>query len=276
VEVKGPDGVVEELQCRFLIDASGRGNLTGNQEGLRVVHPRLRKLAVFGHFAGVRMSAGSAGGDTVIVRLGDKWFWLIPLSPERVSVGCVMDQGEYAAVQRPAAEVFEGIWRSSAAMRERMREAQAVSAIQTTADFSYHNRRLVGRRQLRVGDAAGFMDPIFSAGVYLAMTSGQRAARVVLESLERGDDGVGRLREYERQVWRAMKTYWRMVEQFYTRPFMELFFSPRERFQLASAVNAILAGELNGGWRLGWRMQLFFLLVRVQRRWPLVPRAELD
>jgi FADH2-dependent halogenase len=187
-----------------------------------------------------------------------------------------MDQGEYAAVQRPAAEVFEGIWRSSAAMRERMREAQAVSAIQTTADFSYHNRRLVGRRQLRVGDAAGFMDPIFSAGVYLAMTSGQRAARVVLESLERGDDGVGRLREYERQVWRAMKTYWRMVEQFYTRPFMELFFSPRERFQLASAVNAILAGELNGGWRLGWRMQLFFLLVRVQRRWPLVPRAELD
>ena len=161
-------------------------------------------------------------------------------------------------------------------MRDRMGKATAVSPIQTTSDFSYRNRRLVGPRLLRVGDAAGFMDPIFSAGVYLAMTSGQRAAGAVIESLDRGDDGAARLARYERQLLRAMKTYWRMVEHFYTTPFMELFFSPRERFQLASAVNAILAGELNGGWRLSWRMQLFFLLIRIQRRWPLVPRATFE
>jgi FADH2-dependent halogenase len=224
----------------------------------------------------VRVSEGEAGGDTVIVRLGNKWFWLIPLSREKVSVGCVMDQEEFVRAQSPPAVLFEQIWRSSVAMRDRLGEAQAVSAIQTTSDFSYRNRRLVGPRLLRVGDAGGFMDPIFSAGVYLAMTSGQRAARVVDESLERGDDGAEGLARYERRFLRAMKVYWQMVEHFYTTPFMELFFSPRERFQLTSAVNAILAGELEGGWRLNCRMRLFFLLIRVQRRWPLVPRATFD
>ena len=270
------DGAGEKFRGQFVIDASGRGNLTGNQENLRVVHPRLKKLAVFGHFRGVRVSPGEAGGDTVIVRLGDKWFWLIPLSEEKVSVGCVMDQAEYVRAQEPPGVLFERIWRSSSAMRERLSEAQAVSPIQTTSDFSYRNRRLVGRRLLRVGDAAGFMDPIFSAGVYLAMTSGQSAARAVMESLDRGEDGAVRFERYEKRVMGAMQTYWRMVEHFYTTPFMELFFSPRERFQLASAVNAILAGELEGGWRLHWRMRLFFLLIRVQRRWPLVARVTFE
>jgi hypothetical protein len=62
------------------------------------------------------------------------------------------------------------------------------------------------------------------------------------------------------------------VEHFYTTPFLEVFFSPRENFQLASAVNAALAGELEGGWKLSWRMRLFFLLVRVQKQLPFVPQ----
>jgi flavin-dependent dehydrogenase len=276
VEARSQGGLTESFRGAFVIDASGRGNLTGNQEGLRMVHPRLKKVAVFGHFTGVQVSEGAAGGDTVIVRLGNKWFWLIPISNEKVSVGCVMDQEELAGAGLSPAALFERTWRSSAAMCERMHGAQAVSPIQTTSDFSYRNRRLVGPRLLRVGDAAGFMDPIFSAGVYLAMTSGQQAARAVMEVLDQGGDGRARFERYERHLTRAMKTYWRMVEHFYTTPFMELFFSPRERLQLASAVNAILAGELNGGWRLHWRMQLFFLLIRVQRRWPLVPRAAFD
>jgi flavin-dependent dehydrogenase len=276
VDARNQAGVTESFRGLFLVDASGRGNLTGNQEGLRIVHPRLKKIAIFGHFSGVRVSEGDPGGDTVIVRLGNKWFWLIPLSAEKVSVGCVLDQEEFARAQLPPATLFDQIWRSSAAMRERMHQARSVSPIQTTSDFSYRNRRLVGPRLLRVGDAAGFMDPIFSAGVYLAMTSGQRAARAVLEALGRGDDGAVLLARYERELLRAMRTYWQMVEHFYTAPFMELFFSPRERFQLASAVNAILAGELNGGWRLNWRMRLFFLLIKIQRRWPLVPRATFD
>ncbi len=276
IEARSDGGAQECFFGSFLVDASGRGNLTGNQEGLRIVHPRLKKIAIFGHFGGVRLPEGEAGGDTVIVRLENKWFWLIPLSSEKVSVGCVMDHEEFIRAQLPGDVLFEKIWRSSTAMRSRMQNAQVIAPIQTTSDFSYRNRRLVGSRLLRVGDAAGFMDPIFSAGVYLAMTSGHHAAKIILESLDRGDDGAASLARYERDFLRAMKTYWRMVEHFYTTPFMELFFSPRERFYLASAVNAILAGELDGGWRLSLRIHLFFLMVKLQAHWPLVPRATFD
>ncbi|MEO5802235.1 MAG: NAD(P)/FAD-dependent oxidoreductase [Verrucomicrobiota bacterium] len=278
VSVEGRNGLgkAEPLRAKFLIDASGRSNLTGNQDGLRVIHPSLKKLAVFGHFTGVRVDAGEKAGDTIIVRLQNKWFWLIPLSREKVSVGCVMDQAEFAAAKKLPSEMFDEMWKSSLPMRERMETAQIVGEIHVTSDFSYYNRRLVGERLLRVGDAAGFMDPIFSAGVYLAMHSGKLAAQTVLDTLVAGDSGAKRFAHYEKRVGHAMRFYWEMVEHFYTTPFMEVFLEPREKFQLASAVNAALAGEVEGGWAMRWRMRLFFWIVKLQARHPLLPRISFD
>ncbi|HEX4645864.1 MAG TPA: NAD(P)/FAD-dependent oxidoreductase [Verrucomicrobiae bacterium] len=276
VEARDDSGQVQKLEGSFLIDASGRGNLTGNQEGLRVIHPHLKKLAIFGHFDGVKLDEGEPGGDTVIVRLENKWFWLIPLAKEKVSVGCVMDQDEFAEMKMPPGEVFNHIWQSSPVMRDRMQNARLVGEIRTTSDFSYYNRRFTGPRLLRVGDAAGFMDPIFSAGVFLAMFSGKLAAEAVAQSLKAGDDGTRRFGVYEKRVRAAMQFYWEMVENYYTKPFMEIFLEPREKFNLASAVNAVLAGELEGGWRMRWRMRVFFWIVKLQKRWPLVPRISFD
>jgi FADH2-dependent halogenase len=271
VQTRDEKGQNESIRGAFLIDASGRGNFTGNQQNLRVIHPKLKKLALFGHFEGVVLDEGPAAGDTVIIRLEDKWFWIIPISEKKTSVGCVMDQEEFAKSKRSPAEVFEQIWRSSAGMRSRMEQARLITTIQATSDFSYHNKRLVQPRLLRVGDAAGFMDPIFSAGVYLAMYSGKLAAEVVLDCLSQGGDETGRLRAYERKVFRAMGFYSEMEEAFYTTPFMELFMEPRAKFSLPDAVTAMLAGELEGGWGMHWRRRLFFLLVKLQSRWPLVP-----
>jgi hypothetical protein len=120
------------------------------------------------------------------------------------------------------------------------------------------------------------MDPIFSAGVYLAMHSGQMAARLVLEALRVNDDGGARLKDYERKVFRGMQYYWSMVEGFYTTPFMELFLEPRPRLGIPDAIVAILAGELEGGWKLDLRRRLFLFLTRLQARWPLVPRITFD
>jgi FADH2-dependent halogenase len=69
-----------------------------------------------------------------------------------------------------------------------------------------------------------------------------------------------------------MEYYWEMVEAFYTRPFMDLFMQPHPKFKLPDAIVAILAGELEGGWKLEWRRRLFFWLIKLQTRWPLVPR----
>jgi FADH2-dependent halogenase len=237
VEARGDDGQSAAFHAAFLVDASGRGNFTGNQEGLRVVHPKLKKLAVFGHFAGVAVDDGPTATDIVIVRLANKWFWLIPLSPAKVSVGCVMDQEEFAQVKQAPAEVFERLWQSSTAMRARMKQARPVNPIQTTSDFSYYNRRLASPRLLRVGDA-----------------------------------GARRLQAYETRIFRAMQCYWDLVEAFYTTPFLEIFLQPRSRFSLHDAVIAILAGEVDGGWRLDWRRRFFFWLIKLQARCPLAPR----
>ena len=272
IQARSHRGDTERFEGSFLLDASGRGNFTGNQEGLRVIHPKLKKLAVFGHFEGVVLDPGPARGDTVIVRLENKWFWLIPLSEKKTSVGCVMDQTEFARAKQSPTEIFANIWRSSTELRGRMKDAKLVNTIQTTGDFSYYNRRLVGPRLLRIGDAAGFMDPIFSAGVYLAMHSGALAARLVLDSLDAGSDGKRGLRIYEKRVFRAMQFYWDLVELFYTTPFMELFMQPRPKFHLPDAMVAILAGELEGGRLMDWRRRLFFWLIKIQARYPLVPR----
>jgi flavin-dependent dehydrogenase len=264
-----------KFRARCLLDASGRGNLTGNQENLRVVHPHLRKLSVFGHFHGVQLDAGRPGGDTVIVRLENKWFWLIPLAPDKVSVGCVLDRDEFAAAKEAPEAAFHRLVQASPVMRARMAGARALTPIHVASDFSYRNRRFTGDRLLRVGDAAGFVDPIFSAGVYLAMYSGRLAAETLLGL--RNDAAAARRQafaRYERRVRAAMDFYLVMAEQFYQQPFLEVFMEPRDRWGLAAAVNAVLAGELHGGWRLWWRMKAFFLVVRLQRRFALVPRIQ--
>jgi flavin-dependent dehydrogenase len=272
VDATDARGHMATYRGKFLIDASGRGNLTGNLQNQRVVHPSLKKLAVFGHFAGVKLDEGEARGDTVIVRLENKWFWIIPLSEEKVSVGCVMDAEEFARARRPAQEIFDAIVASSTVMRERLGDAVAVNEIQITSDFSYYNRRFIDRRLIRVGDAAGFMDPIFSAGVYLAMHSGKLAAEAVVKSIAAGHDGGRPFRAYEKRVRRAMQFYWQLVENYYTTPFMELLMEPRDRLSLPAALTAVLAGEVDGGWKIRWRLWALFQLARLQARFPLVPR----
>jgi len=272
IETRSPEGIKHTYSADYLIDASGRGNLTGNQDNLRVVHPKLKKLAVFGHFTNVQRDAGTKEGDTVIVRLNNKWFWVIPISAEKTSVGCVMDAEEYAGMKLKPEAVFQHWVQSSPVMRQRMKMAELVGPIHTTSDFSYKNTHFIGDRLLRVGDAAGFMDPIFSAGVFLAMYSGRLAARAVSDAFLKPTRADSCLRDYEKRVLRAMEIYWEMVEHFYTTPFMEVFLEPRNNFSMPAAVNAMLAGEVEAGWSLRWRLRLFFWVVKLQARYPLLPR----
>lgn len=107
----------------------------------------------------------------------------------------------------------------------------------------------------------------------LAMYSGKLAAQTVRKALARGDDGAREFAAYERRVRSSMRFYWRMVEAFSTTPFMEVFLEPRQNLDLPSAVNAVLAGELEGGWSMRWRLEVFFWLVWLQARWPFLPRV---
>ena len=267
VTVRTADG--QAAEARFLIDATGQASFTGVREGLREMHPRHRKVAIFGHFRGVPLPEGDRQGDIWIVRLENEWAWLIPLSPEKVSVGLVLDQAAFKQSGLSPDAMFAQLVGSSSVLRERLGAAERLGPLRAVADYSYTNRRFVGPRLVRVGDAAGFMDPVFSSGVHLAMESGHEAARVVEDALVRGAAMTWRMRRYERWLRRSMRLYFKMIEKFYTRPFIEVFVEPKPVLQLPAAVSAVLAGRLDNAWPVRWRLAVFFFIVKLRARLPL-------
>jgi FADH2-dependent halogenase len=123
-----------------------------------------------------------------------------------------------------------------------------------------------------VGDAAGFIDPIFSSGVMLAMNSGAAGARAVDQAITTGQSMTAGMRAYEKQVWRNIGVFWKFIEKFYDHNFTQLFFQPVNRFRMVCAINCVLAGRTKLPFDIRWRLGVFFFLVRLNRLIPVVPR----
>ena len=124
------------------------------------------------------------------------------------------------------------------------------------------------------GDAAGFIDPIFSTGVFLAIHSGEQCADALNVVLDHPHKKAALFARYERGLSRVMNKYLKFVTAWYRPEFIEVFTSPTQRFQLAAAVNAVLAGNLGNDFAIWWRMQIFYLVLFIQRHYPLCPRLE--
>ena len=210
-----------------------------------------------------------------MVRGSDRWYWMIPLGETRMSIGLVMDTVDFKALQQSPEEALETALAAEPVIAARMAAAERVTPVYSTGDYSYRNRAFAGERWLLAGDAAGFIDPEFSTGVFLALASGERAADAIDAVLSKPARRAKLFADYERRLKRIMKLYLRFVNVWYTREFAEVIASPAERFDLPGAVNAVLAGNITGGFAIWWRMQLFYLVVFLQRHLPLVPRLTL-
>jgi len=276
VNVRESDGTASEHKAGFLLDASGLGNVTGNLEGIRDYYASHKKVAIYGHFSGVKMSEGNETGDILIVRRARSWCWLIPLSGGKTSVGLVVDAEEIKQRSQPMSEVFDDLVASTPELAKRLAKASLMGPLHTVRDFSYTNRRFVSPRLIRLGDAAGFIDPVFSSGVFLAMKSGRVGAQAAHEALTQGKSTTAAMRSYEKDTRRRIALYWRFIEKFYTEEFVQLFIQPHPRFNLPSAVNTILAGRTELPWKVRWRLELFFALVWVQKWIPLAKRSFTD
>jgi flavin-dependent dehydrogenase len=143
------------------------------------------------------------------------------------------------------------------------------------ADFSYKNERLVSPRVLRMGDASGFIDPMFSSGVLLAMTSGQDGARAIHQALATRKPLTAGMKRYEKYNRRRIAIYWEFIENFYKLHFTQLFFQPYNRWGLVCAVNAVLAGRTDLSFAVWWRLRLFFLLAWLNQHIPVAKRIEI-
>ncbi len=152
-----------------------------------------------------------------------------------------------------------------------------------TGDYSYRARTFADRRLLLVGDAAGFLDPMFSTGVYVALFSARLAAREVLAAHGAGGGGDGgkglsawQQRRYTRRLGANLALFEQLVLAFYDNSSFSVFMERTPPMGLARAINSIVAGNSEPPWRVRWRYWLFLLVCRLQKRWELVRRIDLE
>jgi flavin-dependent dehydrogenase len=245
----------ENIRARYVIDASGRNSVIGSKFKLKKSYQHLQKLSLFAHYEGLEREEGIDGTLTRMVRTLQSWFWVIPLEMDRTSIGIVLEAADFKSSGLSAEEFFERAIAEQPLVRNRIGAGRRVSQVYTAADFSYRSERLTGDRWLLAGDAAGFIDPVFSSGVFLAVLAGEQAADVLHEVLDYPKRTRRLFRHYERVVNRAMDVYLRFVESWYGgKEFIEVFLTPTQLFQIPPAVSAVLGGNIGNRDAIRWRM----------------------
>lgn len=270
VDLSDPSRVVvrtaagDRCEARFVLDASGHGALLGNRVGEKSDVESLKKVAIFAHFRGVPRAEGRNAGNTVIVVLQDAWFWMIPVNRELMSVGLVVDRDHVRNCGLEPEELLNRTIAATPWMAERMSGAERVTPVYARRDFSYRMKKIVGENYALIGDAAGFLDPIFSTGVFIAMKSADIASTAVEARLRTGSMRL--LKHYQRDMSTALEKYFQFISHFYRREFLEVFLQPSEKFGLLPVIVGVLAGNVfTKKWdRL--KLGLFFALVAIQKR----------
>jgi FADH2-dependent halogenase len=268
-------GLSKTVTARYIIDASGRNSIVGNHFNLRQPYQSLQKFSVFAHFEDVPLRDREELNLTRLIRGRDCWFWMIAVTETRISVGVVTDTAHFRHLKKSPGEALDYFIQNSPEMRERMQGARRVSEVYSISDYSYRNSRFTGDRWMLAGDAAGFIDPIFSTGVFLAILSGEQCADALHQVLDNPRRRPALFRAYEKQLSRVMSKYLRFVEAWYRPEFIEVFTNPVEHLNLVGAVNASLAGNITNSFALWWRMEIFYLVLFLQRHVTLVPRLPL-
>ena len=275
LQVQPSAAAPQNLSARYVIDASGRHSVLGNHFKLKETYPHLQKISIFAHYEAVEPEEGRDGTLTRQVRAADRWFWYIPLPNERASVGIVLDTVLFKQARKSPEQFLEESLAEQPFLARRMTHARRVTPVYASADFSYRQSRLTGARWMLAGDAAGFIDPVFSSGVFLALLAGEQCADILNIVLDHPRKAPRLFAQYERLLRRVMKSYLRFVDAWYTKEFIEVFLYPQDVLQIPPAVNAVLGGNISGSLAIRWRMSAFYFIVWLQRYLPLCPRRTL-
>jgi flavin-dependent dehydrogenase len=277
VEIENSRGARSAIEARYLLDCSGRQTVLGSVFNLKKTYHHLQKFSVFAHYENIDRLPGRDATLIRMVRGLDRWFWMIPLTDTRTSIGVVMDTATFRATKLAPQAALEKFIAEQPLMSERMKNAVRVSPVYSAGDYSYRNTRLFGDRWLLAGDAAGFIDPVFSSGVFLAIMSAERAADTLDEVLRDESKRRRLFMKYSRSVNRIMDIYLTFVTAWYRRAkeFLEVFLNPTDTMQIAAAVNAVLAGNEGKSFALKWRMWTFYFFVYAQKFFAFSPRLSL-
>jgi flavin-dependent dehydrogenase len=236
------DGGRHAVRAAFLVDASGRDALLASRVGRREPMPTLGKAAFFAHYRHAQRWPGRVEGHIRIYIFEHGWFWLIPFAGDRASVGCVLHQRAVKGRREPPAALYEAMVAACPSIAAALSAAIRVSEVYTAANFSYRTAPAVGDRFVAIGDAVTFVDPIFSAGVHIAMQSAELAAETLVEMFRRGTFRADRFDRYRRRVGAGAGLFFHFIERYYDPSFLDVFFSPPPFETIRDAVTTVLAG----------------------------------
>ena len=270
-----PDGVTiqvgsDRYRARYMIDSSGRNGLISSHYQLRRNYPDLRKFSLFAHYQDVDREPGIDGTLTRMVRCTDKWIWTIPITSVKTSIGIVMNVDAFRRMKLKPEEAYTRILQENPQVMCQLSRARRITEVHAAGDFSYRSRRLAGDRWILAGDAAGFIDPVWSSGIFIAVLSGERAADLLDRTLRQPQRRAADFARYERHIGRVMDLYLKFVNAWYTQEFAEVFFNPKEFLKLVPAVNTVLAGSEKFAPEVRWRLWIFDFLVLLQKRFAMI------
>lgn len=231
------------VEARVVVDATGRDALMARHLGGRQRDAQLDRAAAFAHFDGFKRTEGPRGGDIIVITTPDGWWWFIPFSDGSVSVGIVMPSRRFKTRTGSVEEIFNQSVVESPQARDLLEGFRRVTPVQAIGDYSYKTSRISGDGFCLVGDAACFLDPVFSTGVLLAMTSSELAVEAIdgaLKTKARVD--AGDFRRFERVYRRAIRRFTRFVHGFYQPHMLETFYTPAPHPWIERAVTTVLGG----------------------------------
>jgi len=281
VEAVDREGRAEQIRARMVVDASGGAAILSGPLKLRVPYPKMRRAALFTHYRGAAQHPAARAGDILLPVHSDVWYWHIPFSDGRSSVGAVFEPEKGRGRARDPEALLEDLLSESPAMRHVLKDAEKISEVRGASDFSWRSRRFAGDGWALVGDAAGFLDPTFSTGVFLAMTMGEKASAAIVRALARSGSPRRRdLARYEKESGRLLDAFRRYVEAFYDPAFMKTFCTPAPADGMLRAVTSMLAGGYEDlPLRARFWNRLFFFSYALDRRFskrsgePAIPPA---
>jgi hypothetical protein len=183
VESVDAAGVERIHHARFLVDASGRDAFVGAKNGWRKPREELDRTAVWSHWSGVKMAGGLEEGLSLIIYMGEEkkgWIWVFPLGPDRITAGFVSNNTYIRDQRKKLQDAGSADWKHDLCMQE-LQNSPFVKALlegttlampmQVNGNYSYEVKNHYGSNYCMIGDARGFIDPIFSSGVFLSMKS---------------------------------------------------------------------------------------------------------
>ena len=244
VEVRTERGV---YQGRYFIDASGRSALLGRKQKSIQRLENLGRFALYRHFQvghSPEIDAVFATGNIKILLADIGWLWLIPMTGRRFSIGLVVQQDKPKGVAKQ--ELLQQYIDASPLLITLLKDACPVAEMQVEADFSYINQRRYGQRYACCGDAAGFLDPVFSSGVFFAVKTAEFIADRVHLGLRDNNEADPQLHAVDDEKYQiGFKTMHLLIERFYrSRLIHNLVFEADRHPRIKQEVTALLAGDL--------------------------------